>query len=97
MSHLLLPSCNLPIHKNPFGIYGNAALCLVYLSECFMKIDKPQVALKCFTLGIQEMQKVQVTQELINSDEIQTILSVLDFEGFKPDEIIVSEDPSVPA
>lgn len=47
----LLPKVVLSIHLNPFGIYGeaNAAICWVYLSECFMKIEKPQVALKCFT------------------------------------------------
>lgn len=39
----LLPKVELSIHKNPLGIYGeaNAAICWVYLSECFMKIEKP--------------------------------------------------------
>ncbi len=50
----LLPKVALAIYENPFGIFGhkNASICWVYLSECFFKIEKPSVALKCFTQAI---------------------------------------------
>ena len=55
-----MPTVTLSIHQNPFGIYGeaNAAICWVYLSECFMKIEKLTVALKCFTQAIEEIAKI---------------------------------------
>jgi len=46
----LLPQLRLSITENPLGIYGNygASISWVYLSDCFSKIEKPNVALKCF-------------------------------------------------
>lgn len=58
----LLPKADLPIYQNPFGIYGEAgaANCWVYQSECFMKIDKPQVALKCFMQGAEKIASLKL-------------------------------------
>lgn len=57
----LVPSVQLPIHENPFGIYGdsNAAICEVYLSECYCKIERWSDALKHFGRGIEELAKYQ--------------------------------------
>ena len=61
----LVPHVSLPIHQNPFGIYGeaNAAICEVYLAECYFKIEMPSDALKHFGRGIEEISKVKISEE----------------------------------
>ena len=52
----------------------------VHLIQCFTKIDKPQVALKCFTRAMEEFESIlvvhlnELTEEVTDLDE-QTFIS----------------------
>lgn len=60
-----------------------------------MMIDKPQVALKCFSKGLLEISKVKIENDYQSTDETKYILGVTQFEGFKPVEE-VPKDPTLP-
>ena len=91
----LLPKVSLPIFENPFGIYGksDAANCWVYQSECFMKIGKPQVALKCFAQGAEKMASLQLKTVAQNSEEVTRILEILNFDRLRATEEDKTEEP----
>jgi tetratricopeptide (TPR) repeat protein len=91
----LLPSVTLPITENPFGIFGNqsASICWVYLSDCFYKIEKPNVALKCFTQAILEMSRLPPKESIEPSKDVIGLLEILNFEKFHPSELEVKNDP----
>jgi tetratricopeptide (TPR) repeat protein len=59
-SKKLLPKITLPMHSNPIGISGSGAQVWVHLTECFWRIDKPAVALKCFHKALEEITATQV-------------------------------------
>ena len=84
-----MPKVDLSIFQNPYGIYGhsNAAVCCVYLSECFMKIDKPTVALKCFTQGIEEMSKIKTSEQLQMTDEIKELIEIISLPQLQPNQL----------
>ena len=82
----------LPIHENPFGIYGETnGVCEVYLTECYFKINRPGEALKHFTRGIAEIARVKQTMPAVHC-EYNQILEILDCEKFAPNQLIAQND-----
>ena len=91
----LLPSVALSIIENPFGIFGDhsASICWVYLSDCFYKIEKPNVALKCFTQAITEISRIVPKDSIETSKDVIELIEILDFDKFHPSQLEVRNDP----
>ena len=60
---------------------GTGALVWVHLTECFWRIEKPAVALKCFNKALNEMTETQL-EETQNCAECATLTKILDSELF---------------
>jgi hypothetical protein len=80
------------MHANPMGISGSGAQVWVHLTECFWRIDKPAVALKCFNKALEEISATSV-QPLEFCEESKKLLEIIEWEKFELTEEEKIEDP----